>query len=279
MKTYSAWFGSITLDTQIDFYGDSFWSKIQDKTYEPDTMVFLENHCGPNSDFVDIEAATGAMSLIAASLGARVLAFEPIPSVYKIAKKHLESNPEISNRVSLQNKAISDRHGFLRLDNSRNKNIVSDICYSSLSAEIESPTIEIASLKEEIDVFHQDDRSLIVKVDMEGAEWKLFSDEETLLVLRSHSAKVLLAIHPGFNRPLMMRWYSVKKLSKKIWQLRNLILAYTFFGRLMRYAEVKRTNLDPVKNPIKAVFLMFGNYFEFILDFSNKAKKHESSIT
>ena len=75
LKTYNGWFGNFSLNPEIDFYGDSYWEKISQKSYEPDTMVFLENNVGPLTDFIDVGAATGAMSLIAAKLGSRVQDF------------------------------------------------------------------------------------------------------------------------------------------------------------------------------------------------------------
>ena len=61
----------------------------------------------------------------------------------------------------------------------------------------------------------------------------------------------------------------MKAIQKLCWQLRNAFEVYTVFKSLFKFASVKRTNFDEVKAPKKIVMLMFGGYFEFILEFGN----------
>lgn len=52
---------------------------------EPKTVAWIEQHGGVNAVLYDIGANVGAYSLIAASLGARVVAFEPAPqNIYRL---------------------------------------------------------------------------------------------------------------------------------------------------------------------------------------------------
>ena len=261
---YNAWFGEIFLESGLKLNGNEFWAKVLNKTYEPDTMTFLENNISTNSDFIDIGAAEGALSIVAASLGARVLAFEPEPSVFEKAFNNIMLNPIIASQVDLQNKAISCQNGTLHLAKT-DPDVLSSI--SSAKNKGNESTIEIVSLSDVIDGFHRKARRLIIKIDIEGAEWKLFSKQEILKNLQKHQALILLAIHPGFNRPFRTKPFGIKFISKKIWQVKNLIIAYNFFSRLFKVAQITRTNLDPVKSPKKCILLMFGGYFEFILDF------------
>ncbi len=265
-KTFQGWFGEFVLDPDIDFYGDSFWNQVAKKSFEPDTMVFLENNCDSTTDFIDVGAATGAISFIAAKLGSRVLSFEVIPSIFEVAHSHLMNNPEISERVTLRNNAVSSNVGMLSLGDDADSKILSDISKKDLS---ESPktSVEIVSLIEEIEIFHRQDRKLVVKIDIEGAEWKLLTDQVTLHGLCRHNAKVLLAIHPGFDRPYRILPIGLTLLSKKYWQTQNLIVSYLFFRKVQKFATITRTNLEPVKSPLKFTLLMFGGYFEFIIDF------------
>lgn len=266
LKTYSGWFGNFSLNPEIDFYGDSYWEKISQKSYEPDTMVFLENSLSSVTDFIDVGAATGAMSLIAAKLGSRVLLIEAVPWIFDVAKLHIECNPEISEMVTLKNCAISNHRGMLKMGNNADPTILSSIANKELITGTEC-AINIVTLADEIESFHDLQHKLVIKIDIEGAEWKLLSHLETLEVLDRHSARVLLAIHPGFDRPFRVLPLGITKLTKKYWQLKNAIIAYKFFKGLFKYAKVYRTNLDSIKSPIKCVLLMFGGYFEFILDF------------
>jgi FkbM family methyltransferase len=265
-KNYSGWFGDVTLDLDIDFYGYDYWNRVFTKTYEPDTMVFLENNLGPKVDFIDVGAATGAMSIIASTLGSRVLSFEAVPKVFEIAKKHLANNPRILERVQLQNKAISNSPGILELGVNANPNVLSSISDLDPTSNSNQP-VEIVSLSQAITGFHNRDHRLVLKIDIEGAEWKLLSDENVCETLADHEALVLLAIHPGFNRPFQELPLGLTILTKKVWQIQNLFVALNFFTRLMKHARVTRTSLDVVSSPKKCVLLMFGGYFEFVLDF------------
>ena len=265
-KTYRGWFGDFSLDPDIDFYGDIYWQGVSNKAYEPDTMIFLENNINSTTDFVDVGAATGAMSIIAAKLGARVLAYEAVPKVYEIARAHINSNPGISNRIILRNKAISSQPGILELGKNSDPKVLASISNEEVTNSNKA-TVEIVSLVDELETFHKEENSLVIKVDIEGAEWKLLSDKKTLEGLSRHKAHVLLAIHPGFDRPFKVLPFGLTFLTKKIWQFQNLVIAYRFFGTLLKVATIQRTSLDKIKSPRKCVLLMFGGYFEFILNF------------
>lgn len=269
-KTYAGWFGDFSLDPEIDHYGDYYWQRVSNKSYEPDTMIFLENNLNSATDFVDIGAATGAMSIIAAMLGSRVLAFEAVPRVFEIAKAHLEGNPEIVNRVSLQNEAISSHPGTLELGRNSDPKVLASIS-NEVPTDLEKATVKIVSLIDEIDSFHQKENKLVIKVDIEGAEWKLLSDKKTLEGLRRHKALVLLAIHPGFDRPFKVLPFGITLITKKYWQVQNLVIAYKFFRQLLGVATIQRTSLDKITSPKKCVLLMFGGYFEFICDFKESS--------
>jgi len=267
IKTYKGWFGEFNLDPEIDYYGDGYWQRVASKTYEPDTKVFLENNLNSATDFVDVGAATGAMSIIAGKLGSRVLSFEAVPRVYDIARSHLDCNPTIANQIMLRNNAISSHPGTLELG----KNVDSKVLASISNEEptnAERATVGVVSLIDEIGLFHRQDNRLVIKVDIEGAEWKLLSDKETLRGLVRHKALVLLAIHPGFSRPFKVLPLGMTFLTKKYWQLQNLFIAYFFFRRLLKIASIQRTSLDKIHSPKKCVLLMFGGYFEFIVNFA-----------
>ena len=244
--------------------------RISNKTYEPDTMIFLENNLGPTTDFIDVGSATGAITLIAAKLGSRVLSFEAVPSIFEIAKAHTSSNPEITDLITLRNSAVSSKPGTLQLGSNADPRVLSRISEKDTLLDL-TTEIEIVALSDEIESFHRNDKRLVLKIDIEGAEWKLLSDLTTCVSLRKHKALVLLAIHPGFNRPFKVLPLGLTFFTKKFWQLQNLLVAYFFFSKIMKFANVKRTSLDPIRSPKKCVLLMFGGYFEFILDFNEIA--------
>jgi len=266
-KVYKGWFGEFKVNPEIDFYGDEYWVRISKKTYEPDTMVFLENNCGPSTDFIDVGSATGAISLITAKLGCRVLAFEAVPSIFEVARAHIASNPDISDLIMLRNSAISSKSGTLQFGSNADSKVLSKI--STKDTRIDLTTeVGIVALPDEIERFHRTENGLVLKIDIEGAEWRLLSDSTTCNSLRKHKALVLLAIHPGFNRPFKVLPLGLTFFTKKFWQIQNLVIGYTFFRDVMKFASIKRTSLDTISSPKKCVLLMFGGYFEFILDFN-----------
>jgi FkbM family methyltransferase len=214
---------------------------------------------------LDIGAANGAMTLIAGKLGARVFSYEAAPHIFSIANRNLRLNPELLNNVQIVNKAIGRDAGTLIFSSFSNPKILSSILFSS-NVDSQIP-IEVIPLDLAIKEFHEDDRNLVIKVDVEGAEWEIFKNLGLLTALKSSQALVYLAIHPGFHRPLKRKSFLPKKMRKIIWQIRNGIDTYRMFNSLRSIAVIKKTNYEVIRNPKNCVMLMFGGYLEFILDF------------
>jgi FkbM family methyltransferase len=259
--------GTFYVELENDFYGENYWQRIASNAYEPDTMSFLRNYVDTNCDFIDVGAANGAITLLAGALGASVMSFEAAPGIYEVAKRNVEINPQFSKRVSIHNLAISSENGTLEFSKSSNTDVLSDIVFTGLVNE--KSRIEMIKLSDVINEFHGKGRRLVIKIDVEGAEWKILKDRKTLDSLFRHDAIILLAIHPGFHRSVKARRFAVKPIQKLCWQLHNAFEVYTVFNSLFKAAIVKRTNLDVIKSPKKIVMLMFGGYFEFILEFGN----------
>jgi len=259
--------GTFSVELENDFYGESYWRRIASNTYEPDTMSFLRNYVDSDCDFIDVGAANGAITLLAGALGASVKSYEAAPGIYEVAKRNIELNPQFRNKISIDNYAISSENGTLEFSKSSNGDVLSDIVFAGLGDE--KFTIKVVKLSDVINNFHRVDKRLVIKVDVEGAEWKILKDKETLDALFKHNAIVLLAIHPGFHRPVKSRRFAAKAIQKLCWQLHNAFEVYTVFKSLFKFASVKRTNFDEIRAPKKIVMLMFGGYFEFILEFGN----------
>lgn len=265
-KRVSGWFGDFRVELEGDYYGEEYWDLFSSREYEPDLMNFLELNVDSESDFLDIGAANGAISLIAGRLGARVLAFEAAPHIFSIADKNIKLNPELMEHVKVVNKAIGRHAGTLDFSSQSNPRILSSILFSS---NFDSPTpIEVIPLHMTINEFHKSDRNLILKIDIEGAEWEVFKNLDLLASLKNNGALVYLAIHPGFYRPLKIKSFFPESIRKPLWQFRNAIDTYRMFNSLKPIATIKKTNYSVIRNPRNCVMLMFGGYLEFILDFS-----------
>ena len=113
-KTYKIRGAEVTVDigfeSEIGIYADPFWQQIADDQYEKVTFDFLENlHKSGYEYFLDIGAATGCMSLYAASTGMKVIAVEPQELVYSALVRNVGLNPSLESfiyhRLPIERKA------------------------------------------------------------------------------------------------------------------------------------------------------------------------------
>jgi FkbM family methyltransferase len=259
--------GSFKVNVVDDYYGAEFWSNLENGSWEPDTISFLNQRLNDSVDFIDVGAANGSISLIAALKGARVLAFEAEEFIFNIAKRNFELNPDLNNLIEIRNEAISDSNGMLVYSKATTPKVISSIMFGRGPGD--GKVIQVKSLHGVVDEFHQIGRDLIIKIDIEGAEWNILNNLEVLREMAKHKATILLAVHPGFHKPFRILPFGLTLISKTIWQFRNIWESYFYFKKILSFANVFRTNLEPVKKPKKCVMLILGGYFEFILEFRN----------
>uniref|UniRef100_UPI00404A487A FkbM family methyltransferase n=1 Tax=Candidatus Planktophila sp. TaxID=2175601 RepID=UPI00404A487A len=110
--------GEFVVDLTNDHYGEDFWSNLGRGLWEPDTVLFLNQRMNRSVDFIDVGAANGSISLIAAALGARVLAFEAEKVVYDVAKRNFELNSDFTGNIELKNVAISSKNKVMNFSKS-----------------------------------------------------------------------------------------------------------------------------------------------------------------
>lgn len=261
---------SIKVDLANDYYGEEYWDKISNRTYEPDTIGFIEDRCDENTDFFDIGTANGAMSLLAAEQGARVFAYEPDPVIYKVAANNFSLNPTLSSSINFQNVALSSASGFTTFGAKSDNTILSSIVTSGVSSQ-QTEIIKIESLVNELAKNHNDSsRKLVAKMDIEGAEWKILQNIDCLDALKSHNALLLLAVHPGFYRPFSKGFWIFNALRYKVWQYKNFRESINTFNLLSSRAVIRRTNLNQVHRARVFATLILAGYHEFIIDFNSK---------
>ncbi len=255
---------SVRVDLDNDYYGESFWEKINGNTWEPDTFDFVRSFCDNSTHFLDIGAANGAISLAAAINGAKVTAYEPDPVIFSVLRRNIELNPNVGSLVEIKHAGISTDSGKLIFESLSDPEIFSDILFrNKLSQKCE---VEIKSLSEEVGEYGKSKKKIVIKMDIEGAEFKILNHTETLNMLSKFNSLLLLAIHPGFNRTYQKSKIH-KKISEKKWRHRNLHESMATFSELQKFANVYRTNLNPVNNKESFARLVDAGYHEFILDF------------
>lgn len=257
----------VEVDIQNDYYGAEYWDKVSSRKYEPDTVGFLEDNCNPNTDFLDIGTANGAMAMIAASLGAKVYAYEPDPIICEVAKKNFALNPSLNKYIELQNIALSDFEGRTKFGSQASSNVLSSIVTAG-HENTPSVFVRITSLASELERVHANNsRQLVIKMDIEGAEWKIIQSTDCLESLKNHSALMLVAFHPGFYRPPKKKTGVLGALRYFVWQLSNFFESYKTFKKLSQYAYIQRTNLNRVVRAKNFALLVLAGYHEFIVSF------------
>ena len=254
------------VDDSGDHYGMEFWRTLERQGWEPDTLDFLSREITSETTVFDIGAANGSMCLISAALGSSVIAYEPNPTIFSVCKTNLSLNPSLESKIILKMAAVSNEGGVLTFQSGSNSSVISDISVG-IHADRSTP-IPILSLGEELEKHANIHGKNLIKMDIEGAEYKILNDENTLLVLKKFGVKVLIALHPGFHRPISNIPF-MQSFRTKIFIFRNSIEALRLFKKISAYADIYRTNLNPIKSKRIFALLVIASYHEFIIDFKN----------
>ena len=260
------WSGhKILLNLENDYYGAEFWQRIETMQYEPDTQWFISQFCNTQTDFIDIGAANGAMTLLASICGATVNAFEPDPLIYSVLEKNVNLNSELSKRIQLNSAAISDSQQEVEFSKGANPEILSSILFGG--SQNSDTSVKVRDLSNELDLIHGDEnRKLVIKMDIEGAEWKTLRSRRVLTSLSDHNAVMLLAVHPGFTKPFPA--FASKNLILRFpWLISHFTDSLALFVRLNEFGTVYRTNLNPISNKFKFAMLVISGYYEFVIRF------------
>ena len=154
-------FRSLTfkVNTEGDHYGDLFWDSLQNLEWEPDTLDFLFRTLSSQTIFFDIGAANGSMSLIAAKLGARVIGYEPNPTVASVLNKNIELNNDVSNKIDIKMAAVSSKTGLMNFAIGADPSVISDISVGD--HENTTINIPILNLKDEVLAYRSEDKKFI----------------------------------------------------------------------------------------------------------------------
>lgn len=154
-----------------------------------ETNLFKKSIKGGNI-VLDIGANIGYYTLIAAKLvgeKGRVYAFEPDKDNFEILKKNVAINGY--KNIILINKAVSNKTEKLKLYISE-KDMGSHSLYKQ---EKNQKFVLIDSIK--LDDFFKDEKINVIKIDIEGAEFKAFKGMNTLLS-QNDNLKIFMEYHP-----------------------------------------------------------------------------------
>jgi FkbM family methyltransferase len=257
---------SFNIEYLSSTYNKLFWDKVETGQYEPDVQFTLKRCINSSTIFFDVGAAEGCMSLISASLGAQVIAYEPFQKYFGALSENVRINPEFSNNIKLNKAIVSNFSGRIQLNKARGKQL-SSINYNEIDLKLDKEFIPILDLSDEILKFSKNAR-IVIKIDIEGAEYSLLSDLKLLTLLNTKDAILILAIHPGFFREIKKSIKLAIILQKIIFLLRNCIDNFLLFKKLNKFATVCRSNDVKVNSAIKFVIIAGAGVYEYNIYFN-----------
>jgi FkbM family methyltransferase len=247
----------INYESNMGIYGDSFWSEISNGTYESVTFDFLENlHKSGYEYFIDIGAATGCMSLYAASTGLKVISVEPQEMVYAALEKNLELNPSLSSQVSLVYALVSKSQDQSSLSESFTPGAAGPIA----SGVLTSNSITIKQLLERCDP----QSKVAIKIDIEGAEFPLLRDKRTIDSLSTRKPLIYIALHPGFKRPLKN---TSSFLSRFFWRIQASRDVIDFYSAISSKANIYIASTNKKVNLIGLLSALSRDEKDYLLVF------------
>lgn len=252
------------VDSESDPYGTDYWISFTKGEYEPDTTLTLLNLLSQNSIFFDIGAATGTMTLMAASQGSKVISYEPVGKFYDALRNNLKQNPRFVELVTLKKAIISTNSGQSTLSEAVGKSI-STIVFNSENTQEE--IVEEVQLFDEIHKHFIQGFKLVLKIDIEGAEYKILKDKNLLELLSKTNADVVLALHPGFFRPLGKRNGKLWHVKHLMFVARNFVDNVFLFKLISPYARIARSNKALVSSATKFALMTAAGVLEYHLNF------------
>jgi FkbM family methyltransferase len=265
---YNVKFSFIPIEFKVnlanDGYGLRFWQNVSSGNYELDIFSLISKYATNRNVFVDVGAANGALSIFAAKLGYEVISIEPNRDVFQVLESNINLNKEIENRIQLRNAILVSREDLGNVSDAFKKGLLTEITRSgsSKSAFTDSELIDIAS------VLRSHDKSrFLMKLDIEGAEWRLFKCSSFLKTTRIHDVIMIVALHPGLNRPLEIILKKRRLMffpRKSFWRVLVIKDVIQFYFRIRNF-NLYRTNGVMVSNVFDFIALVVGGCHEYVI--------------
>jgi FkbM family methyltransferase len=153
--------------TRVSGLVDAEWNFLQGASKEDITENCIKPLLHPGSVFVDVGANVGYFTLLASTLGARVVAYEPTPSVFARLKENVALNG--FQHAELVNAAVMDKPGTLSLHLSGDDPEANSLFGDDTGDR--GPCVHVPAISLDEDLAARGiDRVDLLKIDAEGAE-------------------------------------------------------------------------------------------------------------
>ncbi len=190
------------------------WELIGSGNWESDTINTITNFSDENKTFLDLGAWAGPITLFAASLSKRVIAFEPDPVVYEQLKNNVSLNPSLSEKITCLEMAVSKSTGLSNLYareafGNSSSSIMNRARDQKSISNIKTITLQEFVLNEKVENIG------FIKVDIESAEYDLFSSIPPTFWVGINNPTICVSFHPSQLREhLVFKRFKSKFLSK-----------------------------------------------------------------
>jgi len=152
--------------------------------HEFEEMAFVLHLLRGSDLFVDVGANVGAYTVMAASLGARVISVEPIPQTFAHLQRNVSLN-QATDRVTLQNCGLGAAPGVLRFTSGGDT--VNHVLSENERTTPDAVEVEVKTL----DALLQDVQPRLMKIDAEGYETNIIRGGEKALQRPSLDAIIM----------------------------------------------------------------------------------------
>ncbi len=197
--------------------------------WEPDITAFIDRRIESGRTFVDVGANIGYHTLLAAHKGAKVVAIEASPRIFRTLAENVESNG--ATAVRLVNKAASDRPGTCSIYAGPIQNIglSTTVPKRGFAIEAEVAAAPLADLLEPDEIR----TTQMVKIDVEGAEDAVLRGMDRFIEAAPNDVEILIELSPKWwrdqtqtprdvLRPLTDAGFNVYSIGNDLWPWRYL---------------------------------------------------------
>jgi FkbM family methyltransferase len=140
----------------------------------------------------------------ASSIGLKVLAFEPQFKVFQAFERNLSLNLEAKKNIRAEFALVVGAKDAESLNHSFTPGASGPLSQDGLSSR--------AFTIQDILEWQPIDSRTAIKIDIEGAEFPLFGNPETVHLLQIKHPRIYLALHPGFKNPLPSNAGALRKI-------------------------------------------------------------------
>lgn len=263
--------GSFVVNQEDDGYAAmGIFENFLAEKWEPDTALFIRNYCNSRTIFLDIGASNGIFTLYASLVAKKVYAFEPLKSMFIVATENIGLNPTLNEKISLSPMAVSNETRIIQERQPIESKILSSITHADVN-EFSYPlhVKSLITVIQEIDPLENE--VLVIKMDIEGAEFKILQDPKVIECLVNSKAVLLVAFHPGFSHPMKRSRVKLVRICRRIhYWVRSILEILSIIRLIPKDVKILRTNHAPVNYKKDFLLLILGGYYEFIFDFSAK---------